>query len=256
MHKCECGNEVSSNARFCPKCGHRFTSGPVKALLVFISLLVAGVIIRATIDSSGPNAVQPRASAVTTPATTPAQSSATPPCGINSQQFDECFPYDPSTVPWQGPGEPSESYLADAKIARLSAEFTKGAWPAYDANDQYFGRVFSRKRYTIPNWTADERGLLSVAKNSIRNSPDRGAYEHLEAFSFFIRTNVGALRPNAEDCMYGELAAFGNELTRGDADRSRRARRCLADELRVKGKIQKENEEFDRGVKSWKTPVR
>jgi hypothetical protein len=26
MPKCRCGNAVASNARFCPKCGHRFTS--------------------------------------------------------------------------------------------------------------------------------------------------------------------------------------------------------------------------------------
>jgi hypothetical protein len=32
MHRCECGNDVADNARFCPKCGHRFTHPLVKLL--------------------------------------------------------------------------------------------------------------------------------------------------------------------------------------------------------------------------------
>ncbi len=161
---------------------------------------------------------------------------ATPACGPGSHEFDECYPYDPSTVPWLGPGEPTKSYLENAKIAGLSVEFTKGAWPAYYAGDQYFARVWSRRHYKIPDWTGDSRGLLSVARGSIRNSADRGAYEHLEAFSFFIRSNLGVLKPDADDCMYGELAAFGSELVRGSQDEARQARRCLADEARVKRK--------------------
>jgi hypothetical protein len=30
MRKCKCGNDVARNAKFCSKCGHRFTSGFVK----------------------------------------------------------------------------------------------------------------------------------------------------------------------------------------------------------------------------------
>jgi hypothetical protein len=30
MKKCKCGNDVARNAKFCPKCGNRFTSGFVK----------------------------------------------------------------------------------------------------------------------------------------------------------------------------------------------------------------------------------
>jgi hypothetical protein len=32
MRKCKCGNQVANNAKACPQCGHRFTSGFVKFL--------------------------------------------------------------------------------------------------------------------------------------------------------------------------------------------------------------------------------
>src|SRR5882762_6915202 len=32
MRKCKCGNDVANNARACPKCGHRFTSGITKVV--------------------------------------------------------------------------------------------------------------------------------------------------------------------------------------------------------------------------------
>ena len=32
MRKCKCGNQVANNAKACPQCGHRFTSGFVRFL--------------------------------------------------------------------------------------------------------------------------------------------------------------------------------------------------------------------------------
>jgi hypothetical protein len=40
MRKCACGNQVANNARSCPKCGHRFTSGPVKFLAWFFGITI------------------------------------------------------------------------------------------------------------------------------------------------------------------------------------------------------------------------
>jgi len=40
MRKCKCGNRVAGNAKACPQCGHRFTSGTVKALGWFVVILV------------------------------------------------------------------------------------------------------------------------------------------------------------------------------------------------------------------------
>jgi hypothetical protein len=42
MRKCKCGNAVARNARNCPKCGHRFTSAPVK-LVAWVFAVVLGV---------------------------------------------------------------------------------------------------------------------------------------------------------------------------------------------------------------------
>jgi hypothetical protein len=40
MRKCKCGNMVANNARFCPKCGHRFTSGCTMALAWFFGITI------------------------------------------------------------------------------------------------------------------------------------------------------------------------------------------------------------------------
>ena len=49
MRKCKCGNQIANNAKTCPSCGHRFTSGLVKGVAVifalpFFILIVAGVL--------------------------------------------------------------------------------------------------------------------------------------------------------------------------------------------------------------------
>jgi hypothetical protein len=52
MHKCKCGNAVANNARFCPKCGHRFTSGCTMALAWFFGIVIGTSILAAIIGSN------------------------------------------------------------------------------------------------------------------------------------------------------------------------------------------------------------
>lgn len=49
MRQCECGNLVANNAKACPKCGHRFTSGLTKLLACFIGIVVAVAIFQMVI---------------------------------------------------------------------------------------------------------------------------------------------------------------------------------------------------------------
>jgi len=62
MRKCKCGNEVASNGKFCPKCGHRFTSGLVRGLAWFIGLITLISII--AISQSGTNSYAPQSPTV------------------------------------------------------------------------------------------------------------------------------------------------------------------------------------------------
>src|SRR5271156_3725674 len=59
MRKCKCGNDVARNAKFCPKCGNRFTSGFVKfvawSLGIFIGLPLLMMIVMG--QSSTPTTV-------------------------------------------------------------------------------------------------------------------------------------------------------------------------------------------------------
>lgn len=57
MRKCQCGNDVANNARVCPKCGHRFTSGLVKALAWFFGILIGIAVIAGSLRQSGPSNV-------------------------------------------------------------------------------------------------------------------------------------------------------------------------------------------------------
>jgi len=72
MRKCECGNDVADNARTCPKCGHRFTSGSVRFLTWFIVVAAACVVIGLMLSNDSPTP----APAPVAPAPTGAQKSA------------------------------------------------------------------------------------------------------------------------------------------------------------------------------------
>jgi len=87
MKKCKCGIQVGNNARACPKCGHRFTGGPVKFLAWFI---IAGAVlfgVKAMMNQDGPDiantpkALAPAISAVASSRaeTTPTKSYVIPP---------------------------------------------------------------------------------------------------------------------------------------------------------------------------------
>jgi len=68
MHKCKCGNQVASNARFCPHCGKRFTHPFVRALAGLSVLFIGGAFFYAL---SGPGPVpapKPAAPAASSPA--------------------------------------------------------------------------------------------------------------------------------------------------------------------------------------------
>lgn len=65
MRKCNCGNDVARNARFCPKCGHRFTSAPVKVLawffgIVFVLMLIGALGSQFSEDNSPTTPSQPQ----------------------------------------------------------------------------------------------------------------------------------------------------------------------------------------------------
>jgi hypothetical protein len=59
MKQCECGNQIANNARTCPKCSHRFTSGPVKLLAWLLGILavlfIIGMISQRTEKPRPPN---------------------------------------------------------------------------------------------------------------------------------------------------------------------------------------------------------
>ena len=51
---CTCGNQVASNARFCPRCGKRFTHKFVKLLSWFFGIIIGFGILMAVISQNGP----------------------------------------------------------------------------------------------------------------------------------------------------------------------------------------------------------
>jgi hypothetical protein len=60
MPKCRCGNAVASNARFCPKCGHRFTSTGTLILAWVFGIVIFAAMVGAVRDSnSDGKGVQP-----------------------------------------------------------------------------------------------------------------------------------------------------------------------------------------------------
>src|SRR5713101_5588217 len=81
MRKCKCGNDVASNAKACPKCGHRFTGAFTKFVAwifaAFFGLILLVVIIDSHFDTPSAAPPTPNAStaapAVQTSMLTPAE---------------------------------------------------------------------------------------------------------------------------------------------------------------------------------------
>src|ERR1700730_12190753 len=74
MRKCKCGNPVANNAKACPKCGHRFTSGPVLVLAWFFGVVIVVAFVGA-ITGSNNGTSQPAPSPAEQAASTKAQTS-------------------------------------------------------------------------------------------------------------------------------------------------------------------------------------
>ncbi len=78
MRKCKCGNDVASNAKACPKCGHRFTGAFTKfvawSFLIVFGIGVLGVIALDKLVDSPSSSTAPSSTTVApaTPAPTPA----------------------------------------------------------------------------------------------------------------------------------------------------------------------------------------
>jgi hypothetical protein len=83
MKYCECGQEMASNARICPHCGHRFTHPFVKAFAVFLAISFCVALIR-TLATQNETA----ATAIEQPTINPALKAA-PVQGAMSPQFKE-----------------------------------------------------------------------------------------------------------------------------------------------------------------------
>ena len=59
MRTCVCGNQVARNAKACPKCGHRFTSGITKVFAWFLGVCIfIGIIGSMMEKSSSGNSAQ------------------------------------------------------------------------------------------------------------------------------------------------------------------------------------------------------
>jgi hypothetical protein len=71
MRKCKCGNQVARNAKACPQCGHRFTSGTVKFLGWFIVIVFALGGLGAMIGGSDSQSSANTPPAATAPAAAP-----------------------------------------------------------------------------------------------------------------------------------------------------------------------------------------
>jgi|HubBroStandDraft_4_1064222.scaffolds.fasta_scaffold358963_2 hypothetical protein len=89
MKKCKCGNAVASNAKFCTKCGHRFTSGFTKFVALMVVVFGFFVIIAIiTASNSGSATSGPVAAQKPQPASAPTGPPAKPktPAQLTAQQ--------------------------------------------------------------------------------------------------------------------------------------------------------------------------
>jgi hypothetical protein len=68
VRACKCGNQVANNAKSCPKCGHRFTSGLVKVLAWFFGMVVLIAIVGAMFAANSNDVTPSSAPAAPVPA--------------------------------------------------------------------------------------------------------------------------------------------------------------------------------------------
>jgi len=58
---CKCGRQVANNVQFCPNCGNRFTSRPVKLLAWLLGVVAACGVIGAILSNTSPPSTPPAA---------------------------------------------------------------------------------------------------------------------------------------------------------------------------------------------------
>jgi hypothetical protein len=80
MRNCKCGNAIASNAKFCPKCGHRFTSRLTKFVALMLVVLGFFVFIIIIVGSNSDSATGSSVTAQTSaqPASAPNRPPAKP----------------------------------------------------------------------------------------------------------------------------------------------------------------------------------
>jgi hypothetical protein len=76
MRNCKCGNAVANNAKFCPKCGHRFTS--TSSLVIAWVLGIFGVFVILMMSLANSGSTSTGGSVVPSPTPTPTQPPAKP----------------------------------------------------------------------------------------------------------------------------------------------------------------------------------
>jgi hypothetical protein len=123
MRKCKCGNEVANNARACPRCGHRFTSGFVKFLAWFFGITAGIAVIAGSIRESGPSHSVPN------PAVTDSKGRPVPPGVTNDAELliARCGkPSNDNSTATDDPRPPIPSRIIEYKKTRLRFMFIPG----------------------------------------------------------------------------------------------------------------------------------
>jgi len=125
MRKCECGNQVADNAKACPKCGHRFTSGPVKFLAWFFGISIGFGVLGAIIGQMG----QAPSSTVPSPTVTDSKGRRVPPGVTNDAELliARCgHPSSDDSTAYDDPRPPIPSRIVEYRKHRLRFMFIPG----------------------------------------------------------------------------------------------------------------------------------
>jgi hypothetical protein len=77
MRHCKCGNLVASNAKFCPKCGHRFTSLSTTIIAWMFGIFGIFVILMMSLAHGAPDSSRPNSTGAST-ALSPVKSTQPP----------------------------------------------------------------------------------------------------------------------------------------------------------------------------------
>ena len=164
MRNCKCGSAVANNAKFCPKCGHRFTSTSTLVIAWVLGIFGVFVILMMSLANSGSTSTG--GSAAPSP-TTPTQPPAKPksPAQIAAGQVAVRKAY---------------AKVIDQQLLELGIEsntFTRGAQAkTIVIQDALAGRV--RANSLGKNSTMfDQRRALGFTRLNYTNSFEGDSYE-------------------------------------------------------------------------------